>query len=211
MQEKWNAITHGIGASLALAGLIVLIISSCLHGGLWHIVSSSVYGASLFLLFLASTLYHSFRDAKLKYIFKIVDHSAIYVLIAGTYTPFAMLLFQGTLGWAIFGAVWSIAIIGIVFQILFVKRFKIFSTLCYLVMGWLIVLFIKPLAAALSVAGISWLIAGGLAYTVGAVFYLQPKVPYNHTIWHLFVLAGSAFHFITIFYFVLPMPVIPAQ
>ena len=208
MEEKLNAITHGVGASLALVGLIVLIISSCLYGDLWHIISFSIYGASLVILYLASTLYHSFTDEKLKYIFKIIDHAAIYVLIAGTYTPFTMVLFHGFLGWTIFGVIWGIALIGIIFQILFVKRFKIFSTLCYIIMGWFIIFFLKPLVAALPLAGLYWLIAGGLAYTVGVVFYLQPRIPYNHAIWHLFVLAGSVLHFITVFCFVLHIPVI---
>lgn len=210
MEEKLNAITHGVGASLALAGLIVLIFASYWYGDIWHIISFSIYGASLVMLYLASTLYHSFTNQKLKYVFKIIDHAAIYVLIAGTYTPFTMVLFHGFLGWTLFGVIWSIALVGIVFQVFFVKRFKIFSTLCYIIMGWFILFFLKPLIAALPLEGLCWLVAGGLAYTVGAVFYLQPRIPYNHAIWHLFVLAGSAFHYITVFRFILPIPVIPS-
>jgi hemolysin III len=171
-------------------------------------VSFSIYGISLFLLYLASTLYHSFTNEKLKYIFKIFDHAAIYLLIAGTYTPFTLVLLHGTLGWIVFSVIWGLALIGIMFQVFFVKRFKVLSTLCYLFMGWLIVVCIKPLAAALPVMGLSWLIIGGLFYTVGAVFYLWKRLPYNHAIWHLFVIAGSASHFITVSYYILPFQVV---
>lgn len=207
MEERLNAVTHGVGASLALVGLSALIVSAYLYGSVWHLVSFSIYGVSLVLLYLASTLYHSFTDQKLKYIFKIIDHAAIYLLIAGTYTPFTLVLLHGMLGWTVFGVIWGLALVGVVFQIFFVKRFKILSTLCYIFMGWLMVVFIKPLIAALPLNGLCWLIAGGLFYTVGAFFYLY-RFPYNHTIWHLFVLAGSAAHFVTIICYVLPVQVV---
>ncbi|WP_425059570.1 hypothetical protein SCACP_01610 [Sporomusa carbonis] len=207
MEERLNAVTHGLGATLALAGLLALVVSSYLYGSIWHLVSFSIYGISLVLLYLASTLYHSFSDEKLKYIFKILDHAAIYLLIAGTYTPFALVLFHGVLGWTVFGVVWGLAVAGVIFQIFFVKRFKILSTICYIIMGWLMLIFIKPLVAALPTTGLCWLIAGGLLYTVGALFYLYRWFPYNHAVWHVFVLAGSAAHFITIFCYVLPIPV----
>ncbi|MCE5286731.1 MAG: hemolysin III family protein [Pelosinus sp.] len=208
MEERLNALTHGIGASLSLIGLLALVISAYLYGGIWHLVSFSIYGTSLFLLYLASTLYHSFTNERLKYIFKIFDHAAIYLLIAGTYTPFALVLLHGTLGWTVFGVIWGLALIGIVFQVFFVKRFKILSTLCYLFMGWFIVVCIKPLANTLPAMGLSWLVIGGLFYTVGAVFYLWKRIPYNHAIWHLFVIAGSACHFITVSYYILPFQVV---
>lgn len=208
MEEIMNAVTHGVGAIFALAGLITLVVSSYLHGTVWHIVSFSIYGTSLVLLYLASTLYHSFTSERLKHIFKIFDHAAIYLLIAGTYTPFTLVLLHGTLGWTVFGVVWSLACIGVILKVFFVKRFNVLSTLCYIAMGWFIVVFIKPLAAALPTAGLYWLIAGGLFYTVGAIFYLWRKLPYNHMVWHLFVIAGSAAHFITVFYYVLPVPVV---
>lgn len=208
VEEKLNAATHGLGASLALAGLFILVVASYLHGSVWHLVSFSIYGASLVLLYLASTLYHSFADAKLKYIFRILDHAAIYLLIAGTYTPFTLVLLHGTLGWTIFGVVWGLAVIGIVFQVFFVTRFKLLSTICYIGMGWLMLAFVKPMIAVLPASGLAWLIAGGLFYTVGAVFYVYRWFPYNHAVWHLFVLAGSAAHFITILYYVLPIPVL---
>jgi hemolysin III len=207
MEEKLNAITHGIGALLALVGLVILSVSAGLRGNIWHVVSFNIFGASLFLLYLFSTLYHSFTNAEVKYVFKIFDHAAIFLLIAGTYTPFALVLLHGVLGWTVFGVIWGLALCGVIFTIFFVGRFKVLSTMCYIAMGWFIVLLIKPLMAALSVAGLSWLIAGGLFYTVGTVFYLYRRMPYNHTVWHLFVLAGSASHFVTVLRYVLPIPV----
>jgi hemolysin III len=208
MEEKLNAVTHGVGASLAFAGLILLIVSSYFHGSIWHLVSFSIYGSSLVLLYLASTLYHSFTEEKLKYIFKIIDHAAIYLLIAGTYTPFTLVILHGMLGWTIFGIIWGLALLGVVLQIFFVKRFKVLSTICYIAMGWLMLICIKPLVAVLPAMGLFWLIAGGLLYTVGTLFYLYRWFPYNHAVWHLFVLAGSAAHFITVYYYVLPVPVV---
>ncbi|MDR3565969.1 MAG: hemolysin III family protein [Negativicutes bacterium] len=204
MEERLNAVTHGVGTVMALVGLIVLLVVSCLHGDIWHLISSSIYGTSLVLLYLASTLYHSFSDEKLKYIFKIFDHAAIYLLIAGTYTPFTLVLLRGVLGWTVFGVVWSLALIGVIFQIFFVKRFKLFSTICYLGMGWFILIIIKPLVAVLPTTGLCWLIGGGLFYTIGACFYLSRRLPYHHAIWHVFVLAGSIAHFVTIYCYILP-------
>lgn len=207
MEEIVNAVTHGVGAVLALAALIALAVAASMYGSVWHTVSFSIYGGSLVLLYLASTLYHSFTNERLKHIFKIFDHSAIYLLIAGTYTPFAFVPLHGTLGWVVFAVVWSLAIVGIVFKVFFVKRFKLFSTLCYILMGWFAVVMIKPLIMTLPAAGLYWLIGGGVLYTVGAVFYLAHKMPYNHAVWHFFVLAGSAAHFISIFSYVLPISV----
>lgn len=207
MEEILNAVTHGVGALLAALGLVVLTVAACTYGSVWHIVSFSMYGSSLVLLYLASTLYHSFTGTKIKHIFKIFDHAAIYLLIAGTYTPFTLVLLHGVLGWTIFGVIWSLAVVGVILTIFFVQRFKLLSTLCYLGMGWLILVCLKPLAAALPAAGMGWLIAGGIFYTVGAIFYLCQRLPYNHAVWHLFVLAGSASHFITIYFYVLPVPV----
>ena len=156
------------------------------------------------LLYLASTLYHSFRRPKLKHVFHIVDHAAIYLLIAGTYTPFALVILHGIVGWAVMGIIWTLAAAGIILKVFFIGRFKGLSTACYIGMGWLIVVCIKPLAAGLAVDGLYWLLAGGVLYTVGSVFYLLKKMPYNHTVWHLFVLGGSAAHFVTIAFYVLP-------
>lgn len=207
-EETLNAITHGVGTFLAIIGLAVLAVAAYHSNSIWHLISFFIYGVSLVLLYLASTLYHSFSNEKLKGIFKIIDHAAIYLLIAGTYTPFALVTLGGQLGWNVFATVWAIAAVGIVFQIFFVKRFKVFSTICYILMGWLAIFVIEPLAAALPVAGLYWLIGGGLFYTVGSVFYLYRRIPYNHAVWHLFVLAGSVSHFIAILFYVLPIAVL---
>jgi hemolysin III len=207
-EETLNAITHGMGTVLAIIGLAVIVVAAYHSNSIWHLISFFIYGGSLVLLYLASTLYHSFSNEKLKGIFKIIDHSAIYLLIAGTYTPFALVTLDGQLGWNVFAIVWGIAAVGIVFQIFFVKRFKVFSTLCYILMGWLAVFVIQPLAAALPIAGLYWLIGGGLFYTVGSVFYLYRRIPYNHAVWHLFVLAGSVSHFIAVLFYVLPVSVL---
>ncbi len=206
MEEVMNAVTHGIGTLLSVAGLVLLTVLAYLHGDIWHIVSFSIYGTTLVLLYLASTLYHSFTNERIKRIFKILDHSAIYLLIAGTYTPFTLVPLHGVLGWTVFGVVWGLAMIGIVLKIFFAGRFNIISTLCYLGMGWFIVFAIKPLIATVPALGMTWLLVGGLFYTLGSIFYLWKKIPYNHAIWHLFVLAGSISHFIAVFFYILPVP-----
>jgi hemolysin III len=206
MEEVMNAVTHGIGTLLAVAGLVLLIVLAYLHGDFWHIVSFSIYGTTLVLLYLASTLYHSFTNERVKRIFKILDHSAIYLLIAGTYTPFTLVPLHGVLGWTIFGLVWGFAIVGIALKVFFTGRFKIISTLCYLGMGWFIVFAIKPLIDTVPALGMTWLLVGGLFYTLGSIFYLWKRIPYNHAIWHLFVLAGSISHFIAVFFYILPIP-----
>lgn len=205
MEEVVNAITHGIGTLLAVAGLVLLTVFAYLYGDMWHVISSSIYGTTLVLLYLASTLYHSFTNERVKYIFKIIDHSAIYLLIAGTYTPFTLVPLHGTLGWTVFGLVWGLAVLGITLKVFFVGRFKLISTMCYVFMGWFIIFAIKPLIATVPMLGIVWLMIGGLFYTLGTIFYLWHKLPYHHAIWHLFVLAGSISHFIAVFFYVLPI------
>lgn len=206
MEEVMNAVTHGIGTLLSVAGLVLLTVLAYLHGDIWHIVSFSIYGTTLVLLYLSSTLYHSFTNERIKRIFKVLDHSAIYLLIAGTYTPFTLVPLHGVLGWTIFGLVWGFAVIGIALKIFFTGRFKLLSTLCYLGMGWFIVFAIKPLIDTVPAFGMTWLLVGGLFYTLGSIFYLWKKIPYNHAIWHLFVLAGSISHFIAVFFYILPTP-----
>jgi len=205
LEEILNAVTHGVGTAMAVAALVGML-ALYYDEGTWHVTSCIIYGISLILLYLASTLYHSFTNEKLKSIFKFIDHAAIYVLIAGNYTPFTLIPLHGEVGWTIFGIVWSLAAAGIVFQIFCVKKFKVLGTLCYLAMGWFAVVMIRPLLGLLPIEAIYWMIAGGVFYTVGAVFYLVKKIPYNHAIWHLFVLAGSIAHFVAIFKFVLPLP-----
>jgi len=200
-----NAVTHGVGTLLAVAGLAVLTVFAYLYGDFWHIVSFTIYGTTLVLLYLMSTLYHSFTNERLKKIFKILDHSAIYLLIAGTYTPFTLVPLHGALGWTVFGLVWGLAAVGITLKVFFVGRFKMVSTICYVAMGWFIIVAIKPLLATMATMGIIWLVVGGLFYTLGSIFYMWHKLPYNHAIWHLFVLAGSIAHFIAVFNYVLPI------
>nr|WP_280997866.1 hemolysin III family protein [Marinitoga aeolica] len=202
-EEIANSITHGIGALLSLAALIILIVFSALKGTPLQTFSVTVYGISLFLLYLASTLYHSIQHKKAKQILEIIDHSSIYLLIAGTYTPFTLVTLNGKIGWTIFITVWTLAFIGIALKPFFVKKFRILSTLLYIAMGWMIVFAIKPLVSTLPFGGIAWLVTGGLLYTIGAIFYVWRKLPYGHMIWHLFVLGGSISHFIAVFFYVL--------
>lgn len=200
--EMMNSITHILGTVLAIVGCIALIIRAAVLGDPWKIVSCSIYGSTLVLLFTSSALYHSIRGASKKVLQKF-DHGAIYLLIAGSYTPFTLVSVRGAWGWSLFGVVWGLAIIGILQDLLFVKRRGILSVVIYLLMGWIAMVAIRPLSRALPVEGLLWLIAGGLFYTVGVVFYaLENKIPYSHGIWHLFVLAGSICHYFTIYFYV---------
>lgn len=202
-EEVTNAILHGIGLGLAIAALVVLVVFARIYGDVWYMASFSIYGSTLVMLYLSSTLYHSFPEGKVKNIFEIFDHSAIYLLIAGTYTPLTLISLRGSLGWTIFGIVWGIAVVGIVFKVFWVKKFVILSTLLYIVMGWLIIFAINPLLAAMNKTSIIFLVSGGLLYTLGTIFYVRRKMKYHHAIWHLFVLGGSVCHFFTIL-FLLP-------
>ena len=203
-EELINSITHGAGVALSIAGLAVLVTLAALKGTAWHIVGCSVYGATLVLLYTASTLYHSMRSPRVKRFFRIIDHAAIYLLIAGTYTPFTLVNLRGGWGWTLFGLVWGLAVLGVLFKIFFVDRFPIASTTVYILMGWLAVIAIKPLLAAVPSGGILWLLAGGLAYTLGVVFFAWEKIPYNHAAWHVFVLTGSICHYFAVLFYVLP-------
>ena len=198
LEEQLNAWTHGIGAALGITALVLLIVYAD-HTKPWSIFSVSIYGISLIILFLASTFYHSVNGEKRKHYFRIVDHVSIYLLIAGTYTPVLLILLTNSLGWPLFWTVWGIAAFGVILKLFFTGKFELFSTLLYLVMGWLIVFDYTNTAEALGTDGVFWLFAGGLFYTVGIVFYAIEKIPYNHVIWHLFVLAGAICHFFMIF------------
>jgi len=204
LEELFNSITHGIGALVSLAGLVLLIVFSCMYGDSRHIISCTVFGCTLVMLYTASTLYHSFRKPRLKHLFKILDHSCIYMLIAGTYTPFLLVTLKGMLGWSLFAVIWSLTVIGVLFKIFFVHRFKIISTVAYILMGWIVIFAVKPLFQALPGEGLVLLVCGGLAYTLGTIFYSWKKLPFNHAIWHLFVLGGSACHFFTVMFYVIP-------
>jgi hemolysin III len=203
-EEVFNSITHGVGILLSVAALVLLIVFSSIYGNTSHVVSCTIFGVTLILLYSASTLYHGIQNPQVKRAFKILDHSCVYLLIAGTYTPFLLVTLRGTLGWAMFAVIWLLAFTGVVLKVFFVYRFNIASTISYLLMGWIIIFAIKPLTEALPMGGIVWLVAGGLAYTLGVVFYAWKKLPFNHAIWHLFVLSGSVCHFFAVIFYVLP-------
>jgi len=203
-EEIANAITHGIGVLLSIAALVLLIVYASLKGTALHVVSFTIYGSTMLLLYVASTLVHSFPAGKAKRVFEILDHSFIYVFIAGTYTPILFHIVQGSLGWVLFGIVWGLTAAGIVFKAFFADRFLFTSTILYILMGWCIVFAWKPLSTHLEPAGIKLLVIGGLLYTVGTIFYMWRSFPYHHAVWHLFVLAGSVIHFFAILLYVLP-------
>lgn len=205
-EEIANSVSHGIGAALSIAGLVILVYPAYQKGNIWQIVSFSIYGSSLVLLYLSSTLYHSFQNIRVKRILKIFDHSSIYFLIAGTYTPFLLISIRGTLAWVLAGVIWGLAIAGIIFKTLFIHKFKRLSVLVYILMGWLCVTASKEMLETIPAAGLIWLAAGGLSYTFGVIFYVWKKLPYGHMVWHLFVLGGSISHFISILLYVLPIP-----
>ena len=194
-EEIANSITHGIGAGLSIAALVILVVFAALQGDAWKIVSFSIYGVSLFALYLTSTLYHSFTNPKLKQFFHVLDHSAIFLLIAGTYTPILLISMRGVLGWILFGLIWALALGGIVFKIFFFEKFKMLSVLFYVGMGWLVVIAGKPVLEMVPTSVNLWLLIGGIFYTAGVVFYVTKKIPFQHGIWHLFVLCGSVSHF----------------
>lgn len=194
-QELANTLTHGLGVVLAVGGGAVLITLAAVFAGSREIVSVSVFVASLIFLYTASTLFHAARDARLKSRLKIVDHCAIFLLIAGTYTPFTIAALRGGWGWSLFGVIWGLAIAGIVFKLFFTGRFKALSTATYIGMGWLVVIAFVPLMKVVTPAALIWLVAGGLCYTGGTVFYHLPRLPYSHAVWHVFVLVGSVCHY----------------
>nr|WP_188726150.1 hemolysin III family protein [Luteimonas terricola] len=197
-EELASALTHGLGATAALAGGAVLITLAALHGNGWQLGAAIVFGVSLLLLYLASTLYHSFQHPVLKGRLKVFDHCAIYLLIAGTYTPFTLIGLRGPWGWSLFAAIWTLALAGVVFKLFYTGRFKRLSTLVYVAMGWLVLVAIKPVLAALDAWTFGWLVAGGVFYTLGTVFYHRESIPYSHAIWHLFCIAGSVCHYVAV-------------
>jgi hemolysin III len=200
--EQFNSITHLIGAAAALAALVVLVVAASRQGDPWKIVSFSIYGATLLLLYVSSALYHSLRG-KAKDVFRKLDHHAIYLLIAGTYTPFTLVTLRGAWGWSLFGVIWGLAVLGIVVDSLPQKGLRILPVVIYLLMGWLVLMALKPLLQALPSMGFVWLLVGGLFYTGGVVFYaLDERVRHFHGIWHLFVLMGSISHYITVLFYV---------
>ncbi len=204
-EEIANSVIHGLGVGLSVAALAVLVTFAGLWGDVWRVVSFAVYGSSLILLYLASTLYHAFRNQRLKELFRIFDHAAIFLLIAGTYTPFTLVTLRGPWGWTLFGLVWACALAGVVTTVAFLKAPRWLPPALYIGMGWLVVIALKPLFAALSIPAIALMAAGGISYTGGVAFYLWDRLPFNHAIWHGFVLGGSVTHFLCILLYVLPM------
>lgn len=203
-EEIAHAVSHGVGAVAAIAGLATLVAVAALHGDAWHVTASAVFGSTLVLLYLASTLYHAVPSPRAKRILRVLDHSAIYLAIAGTYTPFTLGPLRGPWGWALFGVVWTGAAAGIVQKSVALERAPIFSVVLYALMGWCVVVAFGPLSEQLPPPGVALLLAGGLCYTLGILFFAWDRLRYHHFIWHLMVLAGSVLHYFAVLFFVIP-------
>lgn len=199
-EEIVNSVTHGIGAILSVIGLIVLLVMAITYGDVWRVVSLTIYGTSLFTLYLASTLYHMIQHRPAKRVLRIFDHAAIYLLIAGTYTPFLLVVLNGVLGWVLFAIIWGMAIMGVVYKVFFLDRYAVAETVGYLVMGWLCVFALPEMLPLLSTQALWSLVLGGIVYSLGVIFYARPKVAYSHGVWHLFVLGGSALHYFAVYH-----------
>lgn len=204
-EEIANSITHGLGMLLSIAGLAILVGFASVYGNAWHIASCSIFGVTLILSYGSSTLYHSIPQPRAKRVLKIIDHAAIYLLIAGTYTPFTLVNLRGPWGWTLFGTIWGLAFLGVILKTTMLGKISGISTAIYLAMGWIVVIAIKPMLSAVATGGLLLLLLGGLAYTAGVIFYAWKSLPYNHAIWHLFVLAGSLCHFFSILFYVIPL------
>lgn len=205
-EEIAHSVTHGIGVILSIAALVLLVTFAALRGDAWHIVGSAVFGATLIFLYAASTLYHSVTHPGAKKVLRVLDHSAIFLLIAGTYTPFTLVTLRGGWGWTLFIIVWGLALVGILYKVTASNRFRLMSVLLYLAMGWLVLVAIRPMVTSVAVPGLLLLLAGGLCYTLGVVFFIWRRLPYSHAIWHVFVLAGSICHFFAVLLYVIPRP-----
>ncbi|MCU7934347.1 MAG: hemolysin III family protein [Candidatus Thiodiazotropha sp. (ex Dulcina madagascariensis)] len=203
-EEIAHAVTHGIGIVLSIAGLALMVSFASLYGDVWHITSCSIYGATLILLYTASTLYHGITAPRVKRILQRIDHAAIFLLIAGTYTPFTLVNLRGGWGWALFGLVWGIAVFGVVLEALRWRRLKWFSLTLYLGLGWLVIVALEPLIESVETGGLILLLIGGLCYSLGVIFYVWERLAYHHAVWHLFVMAGSVLHFFSVFFYVVP-------
>lgn len=199
-EEIFNGVSHGAGAVLSVAGTVVLIVCAAIYSDAWAVVSSCIYGASLIILYTMSTLYHSITNKRAKAFFRIMDHNTIFVLIAGTYTPITLAVLRGAWGWVLFSVVWTAAIVGIALNSIDLERFKKLSIVCYVAMGWVIVFAIKPLIDSAPALSLVFLIIGGVFYTAGIIFYAIKRVRYFHSVWHLFTIAGSAFHYFAILF-----------
>jgi hemolysin III len=204
-EERASGITHGVGVVLSVIALVVLAGTAGLHNDLRRVVTASIYGVTLLLMYTASTCYHCVRSPRAKHAMRIFDHASIYLLIAGTYTPIVLVAMGGRWGWTMFGVIWAIAVAGVILKLFFVDRYEPLSVTLYLAMGWLALIAIKPMLVALPAGAMGWIFGGGIAYTAGVVFFLWDHLPFNHAIWHLFVLAGSVCHFIAVLLYVLPL------
>ena len=201
-EEKLNVLSHAFGLLLSIVALVFLVVRAVNYGDAWHIVSFSIYGASMIMLYLASTLFHASKNPVRRRRLNIFDHASIFILIAGTYTPYLLVTLNGPWGWSLFGVVWGIALVGVVLKIFYTGRFRLASTIMYVLMGWVIIIAVKPLVQNLEPGGLWLLVIGGILYMVGAALYMIQKIPYNHAIFHLLVLLGSASHFFSIYFFV---------
>ncbi len=204
IEEKINISSHAFGFILSLVALGLLVRHAAINGSVWHIVSFSVFGLSLIILYAASTAYHSAKNPALRNRLRVLDHATIYILIAGTYTPFTLITLGGAVGWTIFSVSWAMAFIGIILKIFFTGSYDLISTILYVFMGWIILFALEPLINNLPSAGLFWLVAGGVAYTVGAILYSINTIKFNHAIFHVLVLIGSGCHFVSIYFYVLP-------
>ncbi len=203
LEEKINIQSHAFGFAASLLATVLLIVKALKYGNIWHIVSFAVFGLSLLILYAASTIYHRAKNPKIRNQWQIIDHASIYILIAGTYTPFTLVTLHGTVGWIIFGIVWGSAVTGVVLKIYFTGRFDVLSTIMYVIMGWIVIFAIKPLYNNLPLGGLIWLFGGGIAYTTGAILYSIKAIKYNHAIFHILVLVGSFCHFMAVYFYVL--------
>ncbi len=202
--EFANSLTHGLGTVLAIAALVIMVVLAAMKGTARHVVGVSVFGASLVVLYAVSTVYHALRDPGVKSIFHILDHAAIFLLIAGTYTPYCIATLRGTWGWSLFGVVWGLAALGVTLKAIFGPRLRWLSTLVYIAMGWIVLVALGPLAESLAMGGLVTLFGGGVFYTGGVIFYAWKRLPYHHAIWHLFVILGSACHVVSVLFYVIP-------
>lgn len=199
-EEIAHSVSHGFGMALSIVGLVVMVWLSLRYGDIWHLVTTSIYGGSLILLYSASTLYHAIPNPRAKHVFQLIDHAAIFVLIAGTYTPFLLVNLRGPWGWSLFAVVWTIAILGVFLETMKKERVRWLSLTLYLGLGWMIVVAVKPLLESVNPAGLWWLLTGGLLYSLGVIFYVRKQMLYHHAIWHVFVLGGSAAHYLAVIY-----------
>ncbi len=204
LEEFANCATHGVGLVLSLAGFVALVLLARAHGDAWHMASCAVYGASLVALYLASTLYHGARAPRAKRLFQALDHCGIYLLIAGTYTPFTLVTLRGPWGWTLFGLVWGLALAGILFRVVCGERHRPLAVASYVLLGWLCVVAVKPILELVPLGALAWIAAGGLVYTAGVFFFAAERIPHHHAIWHLFVLGGSICHYVAVLLYVLP-------